>query len=276
VDNEPTDIVESAPEARGRGWDVADFLALTLVVAPFLLAAAYVAAAIIEEVGGQIPSPSVKAYTLLLATDWSAPYFALLPIAALAIAWWMVRQPDAGGDVRRLLRARSHAAGAVGMLAIIACAAIGCAWGNFFVYNNPAEVPGAELWASEVERLGNAIGTLVLCVAGIAVAFKIWGAVRERLGAEIEELPDLAAEPEGPATEVPVPATDPAPVAAEASLTEPSGTTAEETVPVKRGGARPRTASAAVASRPGSRGRRGVHGAAGSGGDAESAGGRGE
>ena len=47
--------------------------------------------AIVEEVGGQVPPTSVKAYTLLLATDWSAPYFAVIPLVAVAIAWWQVR-----------------------------------------------------------------------------------------------------------------------------------------------------------------------------------------
>jgi len=201
VDNDPDEREVSAVEAAGRSWGVGDVLAVTFVAAAFLIAVGYVVAAIIEEVGGQIPTASVKAYTLLLATDWAAPYYALLPIAAVAIAWWMLRRPDGDADVRRLLRTRSHAVSAAVMLAVMACAAVGCAIGNFIVYNNPAEVAPAQLWASEAERIANAIATLAVCGAGIAAAFLLWGAVRAQLAGPAEELTDPVAEPPAPVVE---------------------------------------------------------------------------
>jgi hypothetical protein len=201
VDYDPDETEVSAVEEGGRSWGVGDVLAVTFVAAAFLIAVGYVVAAIIEEVGGQIPTESVKAYTLLLATDWAAPYYALLPIAAVAIAWWMLRRPDGVADVRRLLRARSYAVGAAVMLAVMACAAVGCAIGNFIVYNNPAEVAPAQLWASEAERIANAIATLAVCGAGIAAAFLLWGAVRAQLAGPAEELADPVAEPPGPVVE---------------------------------------------------------------------------
>jgi len=202
VDNDPDETELSTVEAGGRSWGVGDVLAVTFVAAAFLIAVGYVVAAIIEEVGGQIPPmESVKAYTLLLATDWAAPYYALLPIAAVAIAWWMLRRPDGDADVRLLLRARSHAVGAAVMLAVMACAAVGCAIGNFIVYNNPAEVAPAQLWASEAERIANAAATLAVCGAGIAAALMLWGAVRAQLAGPTEELADPVAEPPGPVVE---------------------------------------------------------------------------
>ena len=65
-------------------------------------------------------------------------------------------------------------------------------------------MPGAELWASEVERLANALATLAICGAGIAAALVVQRAVRSRLPAAVavEGLGDLEAtrttvEPEG-------------------------------------------------------------------------------
>jgi uncharacterized membrane protein YwzB len=191
---------------------------VSCLAATTLVAAGYVAAAIVEEVGGQVPSTSVKAYTLLLATDWSAPYFAVIPLVAIAIAWWQLRglgrsrsaagapapspTPPAYAEIIRLLRARALALTGAALLLIVAAAAVGSAIGNFIYYNNPS-VPGAELWASEVERLANALATLAICGAGIAAALMIQRSVRSRLPAAVamEGLGDLddaeTVDPEG-------------------------------------------------------------------------------
>ena len=184
MENDSTDTEVIATEA-GRGSGIWNAVGVSCLAATTLVAAGYVAAAIVEEVGGQVPSTSVKAYTLLLATDWSAPYFAVIPLVAIAIAWWQLRglgrsrsaagapapspTPPAYAEIIRLLRARALALTGAALLLIVAAAAVGSAIGNFIYYNNPS-VPGAELWASEVERLANALATLAICGAGIAAA----------------------------------------------------------------------------------------------------------
>ena len=182
------------------------------------MAAGYVVAAIVEEVGGQVPSTSVKAYTLLLATDWSAPYFAVIPLVAVAIAWWQLRglgrsrsaagapapspTPPAYAEVIRLLRARALAlSGAVLLLSWPPPRSAARSATSSSTTTPP--VPGAELWASEVERLANALATLAICGAGIAAALMIQRAVRSRLPAAVamEGLGDLddaeTVDPEG-------------------------------------------------------------------------------
>ena len=200
MDNNPTSAEVIATEVGSRAWGLGDILAVSLLAAPFLVAAGNVAAAIIDEVGGQLSTTTVKAYTLALATEWAAPYYALLPIVSLAIAWWTVRvsarpavdpRPEAVGDTAnagpvgdgeavRLLRSKSVALAAVAILAIIACAAIGCAIGTFVVDDN-ISVPSAQLWASESDRLANAIATLAICGVGIAAGFAIRRSVLDRL-----------------------------------------------------------------------------------------------
>jgi uncharacterized membrane protein YwzB len=217
VENDSTDTEVIATEA-GRGSGIWNAVGVSCLAATTLVAAGYVAAAIVEEVGGQVPSTSVKAYTLLLATDWSAPYFAVIPLVAIAIAWWQLRglgrsrsaagapapspTPPAYAEIIRLLRARALALTGAALLLIVAAAAVGSAIGNFIYYNNPS-VPGAELWASEVERLANALATLAICGAGIAAALMIQRSVRSRLPAAVamEGLGDLddaeTVDPEG-------------------------------------------------------------------------------
>ena len=220
MDNDSTDTEVIATEA-GRGSGIWNAVGVSCLAATTLVAAGYVAAAIVEEVGGQVPSTSVKAYTLLLATDWSAPYFAVIPLVAIAIAFWQVRgltsqsrgplgdaapspTPAAYAEIIRLLRARALALSGGALLLIVAAAAVGSAIGNFIYYNNPS-VPGAELWASEVERLANALATLAICGGGIGAALLVQRAVRRRLPAAVavEGLGDLddeeteQVEPEG-------------------------------------------------------------------------------
>ncbi|MGA9114919.1 MAG: hypothetical protein WB802_14155 [Candidatus Dormiibacterota bacterium] len=217
MENDSTDTEVIATEA-GRGSGIWNAVGVSCLAATTLVAAGYVAAAIVEEVGGQVPSTSVKAYTLLLATDWSAPYFAVIPLVAIAIAWWQLRglgrsrsaagapapspTPPAYAEIIRLLRARALALTGAALLLIVAAAAVGSAIGNFIYYNNPS-VPGAELWASEVERLANALATLAICGAGIAAALMIQRSVRSRLPAAVamEGLGDLddaeTVDPEG-------------------------------------------------------------------------------
>ena len=211
MDNDSTDTEVIATEA-GRGSGLWNAVGVSCLAATLLVAAGYVAAAIVEEVGGQVPPTSVKAYTLLLATDWSAPYFAVIPLVAVAIAWWQVRgltgrsrsaagapspstTPPAYTEVIRLLRARVLALSGAALLLLVAAAAVGCTIGNFIVYNN-STVPGAELWASEVERLSNALATLAICGTGIAAALVVQRAVRNRLPAAVamEDLGDLDGE----------------------------------------------------------------------------------
>ncbi len=206
MDNDSTDTEVIATEA-GRGSGIWNAVGVSCLAATLLVAAGYVAAAIVEEVGGQVPATSVKAYTLLLATDWAAPYFAIIPVVAIAIAWWQVRgrgrsrsaadaapsaTPPAFTEIIRLLRARALALTGAALLLLVAAAAVGCAIGNFIVYNSPT-VPGAELWASEVERLSNALATLAICGAGIAAAILVQRSVRSRLPAAVavEDLGDL-------------------------------------------------------------------------------------
>jgi hypothetical protein len=206
VENDSTDTEVIATEA-GRGSGLWNAVAVSCLAATLLVAVGYVVAAIVEEVGGQVPPTSVKAYTLLLATDWAAPYFAVIPLVAIAIAWWQVRgltrrslsaagdpAPSAGAPaytaIIQLLRARAVALTGAAVLLIVAAAAVGCAIGNFIVYNTPS-VPSAELWASEVERLSNALATLAICGAGIAAAFLVRRAVRSHLPATVA-LEDLA------------------------------------------------------------------------------------
>ena len=199
MDNDSTDTEASATEA-GRGSGIWTAVGWSCLAATLLVAVGYVAAAIVEEVGGQVPPTSVKAYTLLLATDWSAPYFAVIPLTAVAIAWWQVRgltrrsqgaandpppsSAQAYAEIIQLLRGRALALTGAALLLIEAAAAVGSAIGNFIYYNNPS-VPGAELWASELERLANALATLAVCGAGIAAAFVVQRAVRRRLPAAV-------------------------------------------------------------------------------------------
>ena len=211
MDNDSVDSAGVAAEA-GRGSGIWNAVGVSCLVATLLVAVGYVAAAIVEEVGGQVPVSSVKAYTLLLATDWAAPYFAVIPLVAIAIAWRQVRRLTGGSDVEAgaaapattppgyaeiigLLRARALALTGAALLLLVAAAAVGCAIGNFIVYNNPT-VPGAELWASETERLSNMLATLVICGAGIAAALMVQRAVRSRLpaGAAVERLGELEGE----------------------------------------------------------------------------------
>jgi len=218
VDNDPTDTEVIATEA-GRGSGIWGALGWSSLAATLLVAVGYVVAAIVEEVGGQVPPTSVKAYTLLLATDWSAPYFAVIPLIAIAIAWWQVRgfagrsgngagvpaasaAPTAYAQIVQLLRARALAMTGAVVLLVVAAAAVGCAIGNFIVYDN-SSVPGAELWASEVERLSNALATLAICGAGMVAALLVRRAIGSRLPAAVAmdglgDVDDLEApEPEG-------------------------------------------------------------------------------
>lgn len=200
MENDSTDT-EVIATAAGRGSGIWNAVAVSCLAATLLVAVGYVVAAIVAEVGGQVPPTSVKAYTLLLATDWAAPYFALIPLIAVAIAWWQVRGLTRGShgeasaaapsatqpayaEIIQLLRARAIALTGAALLLITAAAAVGSAIGNFIYYNNPT-VPGAELWAAELERLSSALATVAICGAGMAAAFVVQRAVRSRLPAAV-------------------------------------------------------------------------------------------
>jgi hypothetical protein len=83
------------------------------------------------------------------------------------------------------------------VLALVACAAAGCAIGNFILYNTPS-VAGAELWAVVSERIAIAVGTLLICGVGVAAAVAIRASVMDRLSVpEAEPEPDPEPTAEG-------------------------------------------------------------------------------
>ncbi|MGD1053732.1 MAG: hypothetical protein ABR950_07865 [Candidatus Dormibacteria bacterium] len=185
---EPGPAVARRPRA---GWDLGEILGWGLIVAITLLAAAYVAAGIME--AGASAGPNQLEATLLYATEWVSPYVALFPLAALGIAWWAVRRhassgapmapaadddaPDAESaaeaGLAHLFRARALIILVGAALIVIICAAIGALVSSILLMIQ-GELGGNPVWASEAETLGVVTSALLLCGIGLGGAIRLW------------------------------------------------------------------------------------------------------
>jgi hypothetical protein len=189
VDHDRTQPELVAARTRRASWDLEEVLGIGLIVAIALLAAAYVAAGIME--AGASPGPNQIEATLLYATEWVSPYIVLFPLAALALTAWSVRrhwssperatqtagamEADGATDpgLAHLSRARILIMIAAVALVLIAGAAIGALVSSILLMTQN-ELGGNPVWASEAQTLGVVAAALLLAGIGLAWTVRLW------------------------------------------------------------------------------------------------------
>ncbi len=189
MDNDQTEPELVVARRRSAAWDLEEFLGIGLILAITLLAAAYVAAGIME--AGASPGPNQVEATLLYATEWVSPYIVLFPLAALALAAWSlrrhalspVRPAEAAGAVEaeratdlilaHVARARVVIIATGVALVVIACAAIGALVSSLLLMSQ-SELGGNPVWSSEAETLGVVAAALLLAGIGLAWTVRLW------------------------------------------------------------------------------------------------------
>jgi hypothetical protein len=217
VDHDWTELEPAVARRRRAAWDPEEVLGIGLIVVIALLAAAYVAAGIME--AGASPGPSQIEATLLYATEWVSPYILLFPLATLALTAWAVRRhssspgraTQAAGAVdadsatdrglAHLFRARALIITTGVTLVVIACAAIGALVSSLLLMTQ-GELGGNPVWASEAQTLGVVAAALLLAGIGLTWTVHLWGQTSELLAGDPEEW-EQEPEPEPAATPVP-------------------------------------------------------------------------
>jgi hypothetical protein len=214
VDHDRTEPELAVARRRRASWDLGEVLGWGLIVAIALLAAAYVAAGIME--AGASPGPNQLEATLLYATEWVSPYIVLFPLAALGVTWWAVRRHSSSAGaadedgaaelgLARLFRARILIILAGAALVVILCAGIGALVSSILLMTQ-SELGGNPVWATEAQTLGVVASALLLAGIGLAGTVRLWGQTSELLaGDEKEWESESESEPEPEPAAAPVP-----------------------------------------------------------------------
>jgi hypothetical protein len=182
----------SIDSSRTPAWEIPEILGVGFVVAAVSIGLFSLASGISSGLNGTDLEPVESvAQTVQRSTLWATPYFVLLLMGALAIAWWQIQgwsevisgeaSPNDSEELaigfRHLLRAQSIVTWAIGVVCVTAAAAVALIIASLFVFGGSG--PTNLVVSEDLLYVGEGLGALVLIAVSVYAGFRLRASVGE-------------------------------------------------------------------------------------------------